>query len=200
MSRLDATRPLNVNKHSFVSSWLVASAAFVLLQAVSLAAMGLPLICACGTIDLWHGNPSGAQTSQHLTDWYTVTHILHGFGFYFALWAVAPRISLGMRLALAVGLEAGWEVLENTPFVMDRYRQSALARGYFGDSVINSVFDTLAATFGFLLARVMPIWSSVVLIVAIELFLGYMIRDNFTLNVIQLLHPSELISRWQSGG
>jgi hypothetical protein len=168
-------------------------------QAISLFAMGLPLICACGAVDFWHGNPSGPETSQHITDWYTFTHIIHGFGFYVVIWLFAPRLSFAAKFAIAIGLEAGWEILENTPIVMERYRQSALARGYFGDSVINSVFDTVAAGIGFLLARALPVWASVLIVVAIEVFLGVMIRDNFTLNVIQLIYPSEAISRWQSG-
>lgn len=167
-------------------------------QAAGLLAMGLPLFCACGSIALWHGNSSGPETSQHLTDWYTYTHVTHGFGFYLLLWVLIPNTSFGLRLLLAVGLEAGWEILENTPFVMDRYRQSALARGYFGDSVVNSIFDTLAMVFGFVLARLAPVWGGILIVVALELFLGLMIRDNLTLNVIQLIYPSELISNWQS--
>lgn len=172
----------------------------VLGQALALWLMGLPAICTCGVVDFWHANPSGPETSQHITDWYTFTHIIHGFGFYFILWLIAPRLSFAARFAIAVGLEAGWEILENTPIVMERYRQSALARGYFGDSVINSVFDTVAAAIGFVLARALPVWASVGVVAALELFLGIMIRDNFTLNVIQLIYPSEAISKWQSGG
>ena len=177
-----------------------AGAGIIALQAVILVAMGLPLICACGSVDFWHGNPSGPETSQHLTDWYSYTHIIHGFGFYLLLWLIAPRSSFGLRLVLAIGLEAGWEIIENTPFIMERYRQSALARGYMGDSVVNSVFDTLATVVGFVLARVLPVWISVAIVVAIELFLVYMIRDGLTLNVIQLIYPSDAISSWQSGG
>jgi hypothetical protein len=177
-----------------------AGAGVIALQAVILVAMGLPLICACGSVDFWHGNPSGPETSQHLTDWYSYTHIIHGFGFYLLLWLIAPRSSFGLRLVLAIGLEAGWEIIENMPFIMERYRQSALARGYMGDSVVNSVFDTLATVVGFVLARVLPVWTSVAIVVAIELFLVYMIRDGLTLNVIQLIYPSDAISSWQSGG
>lgn len=178
---------------------LLLASAFIAAQGVALWLMGLPLICKCGAIDWWYANPSGPETSQHLTDWYTYTHVVHGFGFYLLLWLIAPRMSFAMRLAIAVGLEAGWEVLENTPLVMERYRQSALARGYFGDSVINSIFDTVAMVVGFILARVLPVWASVALVAAIELYLGLMIRDNFTLNIIQLLYPSDAISQWQSG-
>jgi hypothetical protein len=176
---------------------LAIAAGFVALQAAALLAMGHPAICTCSRIDLWHGNPSGPETSQHLTDWYTYTHIVHGFGFYLLLWLIAPRMPFLWRLVIAIGLEAGWEVIENTPFIMDRYRQSALARGYFGDSIINSVVDTLAAMLGFALARVLPVWVSVALVAGMELFAAYMIRDNLILNIIQLIHPSEVISRWQ---
>ena len=180
--------------------WLAVAVGALIVQALVLWAMGLPLICKCGTVDLWHGNPSGPETSQHLTDWYTYTHIVHGFAFYLLLWIVAPGLSFGPRLALAVGLESAWEIIENTPLIVDRYRQSALARGYFGDSVVNSLFDSMAAAFGFILARMLAVSQSILLIVTTELVLGYMIRDNLTLNIIQLIYPSELISNWQSGG
>lgn len=178
--------------------WLLA-AATIAVQAGALLAMGLPAICACGFVDWWHGNPSGPQTSQHLTDWYTVTHVLHGIAFYLLLWLVAPRMGFGPRFALAIGLESAWEMIENTPMVMERYRQSALARGYSGDSVINSVADTLAAAAGVIMAWRLPIWATVVFVVAVELILGAMIRDNLTLNIVQLIHPSEALSRWQMG-
>jgi hypothetical protein len=180
--------------------FLLLAIGFVALQTVVLLAMGHPAVCTCGRIDLWHPNPAGPETSQHLTDWYTYTHIVHGFGFYLLLRVVAPRMPFIWRLAIAIGLEAGWEVIENTPFIIDRYRQSALARGYVGDSVINSVADTLAAVVGFVLARVLPVWLSVSLVLGMELFAAYMIRDNLSLNIIQLIYPSQILSRWQTNG
>lgn len=179
---------------------VLVAVALLAIQAAGLLALGLPLICTCGTMDFWHGNPSGPETSQHLTDWYTFTHVVHGFGFYLLLWLLFPRASFGVRLLLAIGLEAGWELVENTPFVMERYRQSALARGYFGDSVVNSIFDTVATVIGFVLARILPVWASIAVVAGLELFLGLMIRDNFTLNVIQLIYPSDALSKWQAGG
>ncbi len=179
---------------------LLVAAGLLAVQAVVLLLMGQPPICACGRIDLWHGDPSGPETSQHLADWYTFTHVVHGFGFYLLFWLVAPRWSVGLRFLAAFGLEAGWEVLENTPMVIERYREQALAEGYFGDSVVNSLGDTLAAALGFALARILPIWTSVVLVVGMELYLALMIRDNLTLNILQLVVPIEAISRWQLGG
>ena len=181
-------------------SYLLIAAGLVALQALVLSVMGQPPICECGTVKLWHGLASGPETSQQFTDWYTYSHVIHGFGFYLFLWLVAPRLPIGLRFALALGLEAGWEVFENTPFIIDRYRQTALAQGYFGDSIVNSVFDTLAAGLGFALARLLPFWAPIALTITMELFVGFMIRDNLTLNIIQLISPSEVISHWQAGG
>jgi len=180
---------------------LVASIlAIVAVQLLALHLMGHPWICACGDVRLWYGNPSGAETSQHLSDWYTFSHVLHGFLFYGLLRLIAPRTPVLLRLTLAVGLEAAWEIAENTPMIIDRYRQQALAQGYFGDSLINSLSDTLAMVSGFIAARFLPVRASVAIVVAVELFLLVMIRDNLTLNILQLIAPNEDISRWQSGG
>ena len=181
-------------------TYLGIAAALVALQVLALLAMGQPFICECGIIKLFGGSILSPEMSQQLTDWYTYSHIIHGIGFYFLLWLVAPAMPVGLRFALAVGLEASWEILENTPFIINRYRQSAIAHGYFGDSVVNSVFDTLAASFGFFVARTLPAWSTVALVIAMELFVGYMIRDNLTLNIIQLIFPNGAISVWQAGG
>jgi hypothetical protein len=189
----------NTQEQSRVGLCLFLVVGSIALQVVGLAAIGHPFICTCGYVQLWLADPAGPETSQHLTDWYTFTHIIHGIGFYFLIWLVAPRTPFAIRLAFAVGLEAAWEIIENMPFIMDRYRQSALARGYFGDSVVNSVFDTMATALGFVLARTLPVWCSIALVIALELFLGYMIRDNFTLNIIQLIYPNEIISNWQMG-
>jgi hypothetical protein len=181
-------------------AFCLIAACLVALQAIIVHAQGHPLTCTCGTIKLWGGGPNNPENSQQIFDWYSFTHVLHGFGFYFLLFLVAKRLPFGLRLVLAVGLEAGWEVLENSPMIIERYRQSALAQGYFGDSVLNSVSDTLTALSGFVLARVAPVWATVTLAIALEIFLALMIRDNLTLNIIQLIHPSDALSHWQAGG
>ena len=177
---------------------LLIAAALISGQASILYLTGQPPFCACGTIRLWIGSVSSAETSQQLTDWYTFSHLLHGVMFYGLLHLIARRVPLPVRFVIAVGLEAGWELLENTPLVIERYRQSALAQGYFGDSVLNSVSDTLAAAAGFAAASILPTRLTIVLVIVIELTVGYLIRDNLTLNIIQLLHPSQWISQWQS--
>ncbi|HET7681483.1 MAG TPA: DUF2585 family protein [Xanthobacteraceae bacterium] len=179
---------------TYIWIWVAVAA----VQSAILAAMGQPFICTCGVVRLWHGTVSDAGNSQHLSDWYTFSHIIHGFGFYFLLWLAAPRISLIHRFAMALLLEAGWEIFENTPLIIERYRQGAMAQGYFGDSIINSVADAFAAALGFILARVLPRSATIALLVAMELGVGYAIRDNLLLNIVQLAYPSEMLSRWQA--
>ncbi len=178
-------------------AWIVA--ALIAAQIGALAALGKPAICQCGYVTLWYGNPAGPETSQQLTDWYSFTHVTHGLVFYLGLWLLVPRWSVGARLVAAIALEVGWEVLENTPLIIERYRQGGLAQGYVGDSIVNSVVDTLAAAVGYVMAWRFPVKLTVTLALVVEILLGYAIRDNLALNIVQLIAPSEILTRWQSG-
>lgn len=180
--------------------WLILAIGLVAVQALTLFLLGQPPICECGYIKFWEGVVLGSGNSQHLTDWYTFSHIIHGFLFYFALWFFFPRMSLATRFFLAVGIEAGWEIIENTPMIIDHYRQQALAQGYIGDSILNSVMDTLAMAVGFLMAWRFPIWVVIALGIGMELFVGYAIRDNLFLNILGFFYQFEFINNWQSGG
>lgn len=174
--------------------------AIVAAQAVTLFIFGQPPICECGTIKLWEGTVLSTGNSQHLSDWYTFSHIVHGFIFYGVLAWLMPNIPFRLRILLALGVESAWEVSENTPMVIQHYREQALAVGYSGDSIINSVMDTLFMAVGFVAARKYSWWIIVIAAVVFELFALYMIRDNLTLNVINLIHPFQAISDWQMSG
>ena len=170
----------------------------VAVQAAVLYWYGQPPICTCGYVKLWEGVVLSAGNSQHLTDWYTFSHVIHGFIFYAALRYFFPRMSVVQRLLLATGIEIAWELVENTPAVIQHYREQALAQGYTGDSIINSVSDTLAMVVGFFIAWRLPIIATIAIGLALELFVGYMIRDNLTLNVVNLIYAFPSITAWQA--
>jgi hypothetical protein len=178
---------------------LVLAGIFVALTLLILLLMGRVPICTCGSVKLWFGSVTSDETSQHLTDWYTLSHIIHGFIFYAAAWFAFRNWSVGSRLLLATLVEAGWEILENTSIIIDRYREQTVSLNYYGDSVINSFGDILAMFVGFFAASRLPVWASVAICLFFELLAAYVIRDNLTLNIVMLLWPNEFIKNWQRG-
>jgi hypothetical protein len=175
--------------------WLAVLGILALTAAVELA-LGRNPICTCGHVDLWHPYLD-AGNSQHIADWYTLSHIIHGFLFYLLGWLVLRGRPPGERLILAVAIEAAWEMLENSPIIIDRYREATMALGYSGDSVINSVSDVAFMALGFAFARRSPVWLTITVAIAFELVALWAIRDNLTLNVLMLVWPINAIKAWQ---
>ena len=167
------------------------------IAALILWAMGRPAICTCGTVDLW--GQVGPEQSQMLADWYSPSHFIHGLIFYGLLWLAARRQPVGLRFLVALLVEAAWEILENSPIIIDRYREATMALGYSGDSILNSVSDIAMMAIGFLAARRLPLWTTVALVIGLELLTLAIIRDNLTLNVWMLLFPTDFIRLWQAG-
>jgi hypothetical protein len=175
-----------------------AAAVFLLLFGVEWG-MGRSFFGPDGHFGWWTGNIWSEACSQRVADAYAFSHIIHGMAFFGLLWLVARRLPLSVRFLIAVLMEAGWEILENSPLIINRYREATMALGYTGDSILNSLGDLLMMSLGFFLAWRMPLWVTVLAIVVMEVGCLLWIRDNLTLNIIMLVHPIDAIKTWQMG-
>lgn len=184
-----------VNRFSVISAFVIFA-----LVAIIEASSGRSLLGPDGQFGWWDNNIWGSENSQRVADVYSFSHIIHGMLFYAFLWLVARKLPLKYRFVIALILEAAWELLENSSFIIDRYRNATIAQGYVGDSVLNSVCDIGMVVIGFIMARFSKIWITIGLIIIMELGTLFWVRDNLTLNVIMLVHPIESIKTWQSEG
>jgi hypothetical protein len=178
---------------AIVTLLILATAAAILL------AIGRPPICTCGTIELWVNQGDSPTTSQMLADWYSPSHVIHGFLFYAALWLIGRRWPVERRFLVALIVEVAWELLENTDWAIQRYREATIAIGYTGDSILNTMSDVAMMAAGFWLARKLPLWVTAALAIALEVAALIAVRDNLTLNVWMFLFPTDAIRMWQAG-
>jgi hypothetical protein len=189
--------------YRFERAHAVAAAVILALTLAILRSYGRVWWCACGSWIPWSTDVNGPHNSQHFVDPYSVSHFEHGLFFFIGLWLLRDRLSLAWRLVAAMTIECGWELLENSSFIIDRYRTATISSGYVGDSILNSVSDVLFATSGFVVAsllpraRFWPIWVAIMLFCEISLILT--IRDSLAINVIMLVHPIDAIRAWQAG-
>jgi Protein of unknown function (DUF2585) len=195
---LETLRPREGVRSILSAGGAIVALGLIAVQIVGLGLMGRPAFCACGPFDLWSGDISSAKTSQLLVDWYSFTHIEHGLIFYFLGWLLFSRLSVEWRFLLAVAIEVAWELLENSAGFVEIYRRQALAIGYSGDTILNSVSDVGFMSLGFFIAALAPVWASVALLVAIEVTLASTIRDSLALNLLNFIHPVDAVARWQS--
>lgn len=187
-------------KRKYIYTALIATG-IAILMAIILHLEGRIAVCECGYVKFWHGLVISSENSQHLFDWYSFSHVLHGLGFYLLLWLVDRKkgLSITTKLLIALGLEAGWEILENSAMIINRYRTATISLDYFGDSIINSIGDLFAMTVGFIFAHRFKFGVSIALFIAIEFLLLYTIRDSLIINIIMLIRPIDALKVWQAG-
>lgn len=196
-------------RYAFERRHALGAAVLVGITLVLLASYGRRWWCACGSPVPWSFDINGSHNSQHFLDPYSVSHFEHGLFFFLFLWPLRDRLSLSWRLVCAAGIECGWELLENSSFIIDRYRAATISADYYGDSMINSLSDVIFASLGFVVTSRLPSlatargrfwawWIGIVLVC--ELGLIFTVRDSLAINCIMLVHPVQAILDWQAAG
>jgi len=175
----------------------VAGGLIIAIAATAEFAMGRRLWGISGEPGIWSGDIKSSHNSQYMTDPYSFSHLTHGILLYGLTRMIAPRAPRGVRALIAIAFEAGWEILENSDLVIQRYRAATISQQYYGDSVMNSMCDILTCMIGLLLAAILPTRVAVIGVIVLELMLALWIRDGLLLNVIMLVHPVGAIRAWQ---
>lgn len=182
--------------------WIYAVLIVALFAAKALVlwALDRPFLCPCGFARVWHAGISGPENSQHLADWYSPSHLIFGMLFYWLMWKTSRHWPRGWLYVAATVASVGWEVAENLPFMIERFGDTGLGQPYAGDSILNSVGDTVFTLAGFALAMRLPVAATIVLAAALEVAAGLVARDSFLLTLVTFIHPLDAIQRWQAGG
>ena len=179
---------------------IVATGLVLLLVVGLLRAEGRMFLCDCRHFAVWTSDTCSSQTSQQLFDPYSFTHVLHGFLFFWLMALLFRRMNPRWQVWLAVLLEGAWEVFENTPFVIEKYRTETAALGYQGDTIVNSLGDLTCALAGFLLARKLGVRWSLICFFFVEVVLTLWIHDSLLLQLLMLIRPVQAIKLWQVCG
>ncbi len=156
--------------------------------------------CQIGDYLPWSWNIWSPHTSQHIIDPYSFTHVFHGVIEFWLIGLIFRKVPMAWRLLIAVMIESSWEILENSTYIIQRYRESTISLDYFGDSIINSISDILCCATGFVIAYKLRFWRSLALFVITEIILTVAIRDSLIINIVMLVYPIEAIKQWQIGG
>jgi hypothetical protein len=188
-------KPAEIERRRF-GAWLAITAVLI-ATVLLLRAEGRLWICSCGRLSVWTGQICSANNSQQFLDPYSFTHVLHGFLYAWLLTLIAPRLAAAWQFWCAVALGSLWELLENSDFIINRYRTETAALGYQGDTVVNSLGDILCCVLGFMIALRLGFRRSLLVFIGLELVLLIWIRDSLLLEILMLIHPISALKAWQ---
>lgn len=183
------------------NNWPIAAGiavAITVIMAAVLAFVGRVWWCKLGDWAIYINQAwNSSHTSQHLFDPYSFTHVLHGVMFFWLTGLLFSKLAIEWRFVIATVVEAAWEILENSPIIIEKYRENTASLDYFGDSIANSIGDVIACAIGFAVAAKLGVWRSLVFFVLTELMLLLWIRDGLLLNIIMLIYPLDAVKQWQ---
>ena len=183
-----------------VAAYLLAIAALLGANAAVLSALGRPLLCPCGFAKFWQGDIRGAESSQHFSDWYSASHVIFGALVFWVMWKTSRHWPRGWLVVAAAAASVGWEIAENLTFMIERFGRTGLGQPYTGDSILNSLADSLFALAGFGLAMRLPAAATLAIMAGLEIAAALTVRDSFVLTLVTFIHPIETVQRWQAGG